>query len=60
MARHALPGHFVFRMNVEEAMTFRLFAVTTAALANVRRELFALRDQWRALVPKGALELTYP
>jgi uncharacterized surface protein with fasciclin (FAS1) repeats len=33
MARHALPGHFVLRMNMEEAMTFKLFAVTTAALA---------------------------
>ena len=33
MARHALPGHFVLRMNMEKAMNFRLFAVTTAALA---------------------------
>ncbi|NUT01115.1 MAG: fasciclin domain-containing protein [Sphingomonas sp.] len=33
MARHALPGHFVLKEKVEEAMTFKLLAVTTAALA---------------------------
>ena len=34
--------------------------VTLDAIDEVRDELFALREKWRALVPKGALDFTYP
>jgi hypothetical protein len=35
-------------------------SVTEAAIERVRSELFALRERWRALAPKGALALDYP
>jgi len=35
-------------------------SVTLETIDEVRDELFALREKWRAFVPKGALELTYP
>ena len=31
-----------------------------SAIEAVRAELLALRDRWRTLVPKGAIELRYP
>jgi hypothetical protein len=34
--------------------------ITAETAATIRERLLALRDRWRTLVPRGAIDLTYP